>query len=264
MSSRKEPLLFSTARTGVAFEDCYFYHTMDIPEVGEVQGAWDLRKGVSAYLGHLDLAGKKVLEIGPASGFLTFEMERAGARVTAVEVPDEPGWDFVPFPAEVLEPLYGPRCEVMHQLKNSWWFNHHAFKSSAMLAYADVYALPLELGRYDIAVMGSVLLHTKAPLQIIEQCANHADTLIITDMLHPELEGSPVCRLVPSERNVRWDTWWEFSTDFLIQFLGVMGFRAEKNLHSQPHHGHDYPFFTLVARRVDKEPNWNAPSPIKD
>ncbi len=264
MPSRTELPLFEAARTGVSFEDCHFYHSMDIPGVGEVQGAWDLRKGANAYLGHLDLASKSVLEIGPASGFLTFAMERMGAQVTAVEVPDEPGWDFVPFPAAVLEPLQGPRREVMRRLKNSWWFSHSAFGSSARLAYADVYALPAELGRYDIAVMGSLLLHTRAPLQVIEQCARHADTLVITDMLHPDLEGSPVCRLIPSERDVRWDTWWAFSTDFLTQFLGVMGFGVEKSLHAQPHHGRDYPLFTLVARRLDVAPAWSAPSPVKD
>ena len=78
--------------------DCEFYHTMDIPRIGVVRGQWDLRGGVDAYLGGVNLAGKRVLEVGPASGFLTTEMEKRGADVVALEVTDDPGWDFVPFP----------------------------------------------------------------------------------------------------------------------------------------------------------------------
>ena len=76
----------------VKFEDCLFYHTVDIPGHGVVRGQWDLRRQVDTYLGGYRFAGKRVLEIGPASGFLTCEMGRRGADVVALEVPDDPGW----------------------------------------------------------------------------------------------------------------------------------------------------------------------------
>ena len=83
--------------------DCYFYHTMELPGHGVIEGRdWDLRGGVDEYLGKVDFAGQRVLEIGPASGFLTFEMEKRGAEVVSVEVTDEHGWDFVPYPAEKI------------------------------------------------------------------------------------------------------------------------------------------------------------------
>ena len=63
-----------------------FYHTMEIPGHGLVTGQWDLRDGVDDYLGKVAFAGQRVLEIGPASGFLTFEMEKRGAEVVSVEV----------------------------------------------------------------------------------------------------------------------------------------------------------------------------------
>jgi hypothetical protein len=53
----------------------------------------------------------------------------------------------------------------------------------------DAYALPDSLGTFDIALVGSLLLHTRAPLQILEQ------TIVVTDMFFPDLEGSPVCRI---------------------------------------------------------------------
>ena len=53
---------------------------MEIPGHGLVTGQWDLRGGVDDYLGKVAFAGQRVLEIGPASGFLTFEMEKRGAE----------------------------------------------------------------------------------------------------------------------------------------------------------------------------------------
>ncbi|NDZ14503.1 hypothetical protein C7T35_18165 [Variovorax sp. WS11] len=243
--------LLANPRLGLRLADCHFYHTMEVPGHGIVQGDWDLRNGLTEYLGGFDFAGKRALEIGPASGFLTFEMERRGAQVFSVEVQDDPGWDFVPYPSAVLEPLFGPRHQVMHRLKNSWWFNHAAYNSKAQLAYADAYNLPAAIDDFDVAVMGSLLLHTRAPLQIVEQCANRAKSLIITDLYFPELEGSPICRLVPNAENNRWDTWWEFSTDFLVHFLGAMGFKSAKvSTHTQPHLGRAYELFTIVATRA--------------
>jgi hypothetical protein len=90
---------------------------MDVPGVGEIPGSWDLRSGVDAYLGRLPFAGARVLEVGPASGFLTMEMEKRGASVIALEVKDDPGWDFVPFPAAVMAPIDEARRQHMARIK---------------------------------------------------------------------------------------------------------------------------------------------------
>src|SRR4029453_2700107 len=181
--------------------DCYFYHTMELPGYGVINGDWDLRHGVDDYLGNVTFAGKRVLEIGPASGFLAFEMEKRGAEVVSIEVTAEHAWDFVPYSAKRLEEVFGPRRIVMQQLKNSYWFSHAALQSKARVYYGDVYNLPTSHGQFDIAVMGSVLLHCRDPLRIVEQCGRIARTLIIVDMFHPDLEGAPVCRLAPTPQN---------------------------------------------------------------
>lgn len=116
-----------------------------------------IRKGIDQYLGEVAFSGQRVLEIGPASGFLTFEMENRGADVVSVEVTDDPGWDFVPSPACKLDEVLSSRRVVMQRLKNSYWFSRSAFRSKAKLHYGDVYRLPAALGKFDIAIMGSVL-----------------------------------------------------------------------------------------------------------
>ena len=59
--------------------DCIWYHSMTLPGFGEIAGQWDLRGEYGAYTGNVDMAGKSVLDIGTASGFLSFEAEAAGA-----------------------------------------------------------------------------------------------------------------------------------------------------------------------------------------
>jgi hypothetical protein len=41
--------------------DCYFYHTMELPGHGVMQGEWDLRRGVDEYLGNVGFAARRVL-----------------------------------------------------------------------------------------------------------------------------------------------------------------------------------------------------------
>ena len=230
--------------------DCYFYHTVELPGYGVITGDWDLRRGMDDYLGKVAFAGQRVLEIGPASGFVTFEMEKRGAEVVSVEVTAEHGWDFVPYPASKLEEVFGPRQIVMQRLKNSYWFSHAVQHSKARVYYGDVYDLPSSLGKFDIAVMASVLLHCRDPLRIVEQCGGKATSLIITDMFYPDLEGAPICRLAPTSQNFLWHTWWHFSTQFLTQFLAVMGFKTSETLtHQQYHRGRAHTLFTIVGRR---------------
>jgi SAM-dependent methyltransferase len=238
----------------VKFEDCDFYHTVEIPDRGVVRGKFDLRQHVDEYLGGYRFAGKRVLEIGPASGFLTFEMERRGADVVALEVPDDPGWDFVPYPLDVLQPIFGPRRQHMTRIKNSFWFLHHLNGSKARLCYGDSCRIPNAFGNFDVAVMAAVLLHCERPVQVIAECAKRADTLIVTELYSPKLEGYPVCSLVPGLTNKVWDTWWHFSTDFFRQYFAVLGFRHTSiQRHTQFYEvsGKSVPFFTAIGSKSD-------------
>jgi hypothetical protein len=59
---------------------CFFYHTMDLPGVGVVHGEWDLRDSFDEYIGGgVGVRGKRVLDVGAASGFVTFSLEQRGA-----------------------------------------------------------------------------------------------------------------------------------------------------------------------------------------
>lgn len=234
--------------------DCYFYHAMEIPGHGPVSGDWDLRGGEDDYLGHVSLAGRRVLEIGPASGFLTFHMEARGADVVAVELAPENDWDIVPLAHLDLDRIRAERRVIMERLRNGFWFAHERLASKARVHYGSAYKLPSALGRFDLAVMGAVLLHTRDPLRVVQQCAGVADSLIVTDLRFPELDGAPVAQFLPSSETDHWHTWWQLSPDLIVRFLDAIGFDdIAVSFHDQRFvaHGDEIrlPMFTVAARR---------------
>jgi O-methyltransferase len=244
---------YARPRLVEAIDDCYFYHTMDIPGHGTVTGAWDLRGATDEYLGGVCLDGRRVLEIGPASGFLTFHIERCGGSVVAVDLPAGGHWDMVPH--EGLDDGASDHWQdLIRQMQNGFWFAHRKHGSTAKVHYGNANALPPTLGRFDVAVMASVLLHVKDPLGVIEQCARLSDRIVITDLHFPELDGQPVQRLHPTREVPQWDTWWRFSPDLFVQFLEVIGFGpATLTFHEQTHisDGVEYPMpmMTITAAR---------------
>jgi len=54
--------------------------------------------------------------------------------------------------------------------------------------------------------MASVLLHTRSPLAIIEECGQAGENARNRRTPVPDIEGSPVCRLNPTRENKEWDT----------------------------------------------------------
>ena len=95
VAAPRKASVYAEPRTVTDLEECYFYHSMEIPGYGLVEGPWDLRGGVDDYLGGVDLRDKRVLEIGTASGFLCFTMEGRGAEVVASDLSDDHSWDVI-------------------------------------------------------------------------------------------------------------------------------------------------------------------------
>jgi len=241
--------LYAAPRGGVRLEDCDFYHCVDLPGIGEVVGMWDLRGHEDEYLGYADLAGRRVLEIGPASGFLTLALERAGATVVAVDTAPDAPWDFVPQAGLDMATITQQRRRHMERIRNSWWLVHERCRLQAQVHYGNGAVLPDGLGRFDVAVLAAVLLHCRNPLVVLENAAQRADTLVVTDLVSPDLAG-PVCRLVPSRENAIWDTWWALTPEIVDRYLQVLGFGAATvTYHTQELNGIPHPLFTLVSSR---------------
>src|SRR2546423_3739919 len=251
----KAASLFADPRLVNSLDDCLFYHTMDIPGYGRVPGFWDLRGRESQYLGEVAFENKRVLEIGPASGHLSFFMERQGAEIVSIETATDHPWDFYwdireNAPAN-LAPTLKKFVKINEQLKNSYWLAHRAFSSNAKVHYGDAGAIPAELGTFDISTLACVLLHNKNPLRILESCARLTrETLIIVEPFREmQLSQSPLEFLPTSDQNC-WDTWWAFSPAFFVSTLRTMGFRQSKvTFHRQVCFDVLEDLFSVVASR---------------
>ena len=103
---------------------------MDLPGHGLVEGHWDLRSNVDSYLGRQALRGKSVLDVGCASGFLSFEMEKRGARVTSFDADHAGRYHHLPFRDQDFMGDHDAWLEQNNQwltrLHNSYWFAHRA------------------------------------------------------------------------------------------------------------------------------------------
>jgi len=129
---------------------------MDLPGFGVIQGQWDCDPGLMTTSGGSIFGTSACWRSARQADLSHFEMERrGGGRYSRFEVTDEPGWDFVPFPRDVLAPHMTSRRQHMHALKNSWWFAREQYGASAKMCYGDVYNLPDEIGEFDIAIMGA-------------------------------------------------------------------------------------------------------------
>jgi hypothetical protein len=248
----------------------HFYHVTDLPDGRTTSGMWDLRggaagDGVDAYLGNVDLGAKRVLEIGPASGFLTVEMEKRGADVTAIEIPDEDNWDFVPYPAHVMAGVRAERLKTARVMKEAFRFTKCAFNLKADVVYAHATRIPHELGMFDVAVLAAVLLHTRHPLDVLIECGKRANTIIVTEPLYQSIEGiGAVACLHPTVENKDWGTWWHFSTSYFTQFLGVLGYnKSNVTYHEQTDvsAGRRSKLFTVVASRTGSVHGYAAAEP---
>ncbi len=243
-------------------EDCDFYHSFSLPS-GEVMGQWDLRAQTAAYLGHVDFAGRSVLEVGPASGFLSFYMEHAGATVTCLEPPMSHLWDVIPFEGFDLAAWRRDFARQIERVRNSFWYVHREFNSSVRMIEVDPYKIPEAIGRFDIGVLAAVLLHCRRPFDLLESVALRTrKTVVVTEVYNASLGEQAACAFLPHRGVEQVHTWWHFTPQFFISALGLLGFtEARVIFHSQPQPaegGREVVLFTVVCERPARQDSIDA------
>ncbi len=247
-------------------EDCCFYHTIDLPGHGTVEGPWDIRAGVDDYLGHVDLRGRSVLELGPASGFMTFQMEARGASVVCYDLSPGQDWDVIPYAGRDASIEMAEMRREIGRINNSFWLSHRLLGSRARMVHGHAYDLPADLGTFDVCLLGSILLHLRDPFLAMQRAlALTRETAIVTDMLPrsdflprglrrllPGILRQPVTGFAPDPVSQRpTDTWWKLHPEIVQRYLGVLGFgETVVTFHRQTFRGRRLRLFTVVGRRT--------------
>jgi SAM-dependent methyltransferase len=263
-------------------DDYYFYHTIDLPGLGEMKGEWDLRAFADDYIGHVDLRDKRVLEVGAANGFLSFYMEKKGASVISYDLSPDLDWDMVPYAHKDGAAWSPMRKNHLRKLNNAYHLSHSLLNSKAQLVHGTVYAIPESVGLVDVSTFGSILLHVRDPFLALQQAARITrETIVITEILdnnrqkiinslfswlststvrkirHKLLGPSMIFRPITSIGHPE-ETWWHLTPELLEQFLAVLGFGDIKiSYHKQffAEHNATKLMYTLVANRtVPRQP----------
>jgi tRNA (mo5U34)-methyltransferase len=196
-----------------------WYHSIELPNGNVIEGVQTLaqqRRRLRQFPIAEDLRGKRVLDIGAWDGWFSFEMEKRGASVVAVDA---------------------VRNEKLLQARD-------LLGSKIEYHIADVYDLrPVDLGVFDIVLFLGVLYHLKHPMLALERvCALSSElvcveSLVVNDGYRPD--AVPVMEFYETtELGGQFDNWVGPNLACLLSMCRAAGFarvRSEGMLDDRAH-----------------------------
>ena len=219
--------MLAEAHADLSIDDCYFYHTMEFSDGQVCEGSWDLRGGEREYLGYIDFTGQTVLELGPATGYLSFFMERMGAQVVCFDLAKGMTHEVLPLPGLDIAREEKNGIDFVYKTQNSWWYGHRKSKSNSRAVYGDIYRLPGDLGRFDISIFGCILLHLSNPFAVLRKIAAITEkAVIITDLIQrtPFNLDTSFLDFNPGGQQKNPVNWWGVSPGAVLKMLRMLGF----------------------------------------
>jgi hypothetical protein len=117
--------------------------------------------------------------------------------------------------------------------------------------------LSRDIGEFDVAVFGSLLLHLRDPFLALQRVSDlGCRTLVVSEVCREPRIGlpwhrQPTLRFLPdAARRAPDETWWAFTPELLRSFLQVLGYeRVEHSYNYQVVNGVRMRVMTVVGRR---------------
>jgi tRNA (mo5U34)-methyltransferase len=196
-----------------------WYHSFELPDGTFIDGVNPLsvlRQRYARFRIPQDLHGKRVLDIGAWDGWFSFEAERHGAAVTAIDC-----------------------VEVEHFLEL-----HRKLCSHVDYRILDVFELPeAGLGSFDIVFFVGVLYHLKRPLLALEiVCSLTTDIAIVESFVTDGATWQEHADDIPTmefyegtELANQFDNWVGPSVSCLLAMCRAAGFARVELLHTEPY-----------------------------
>jgi len=201
-----------------------WYHTIDLGNGRITNGIYDHRPVLKHYGFPNNLEGKRVLDVGPADGFFSFQFEKMGAKeVVAIDAYENPHF------IEAKDVL---RSKVDYRI-------------------IDVYDLnPKDLGYFDMIFCGTVLTHLSDPFRALSNIRNVMSKdgvfFLAAVVFKPKwylypfelILNQSIAELVPGRQSLgRVSSYWVPSPACLREMLYKTGFNNIKKIGSFILHG---------------------------
>ena len=180
------------------------YHSLELPDGTVLEGLMKLdhqKKRLARFPLPANLPGKRVLDIGCWDGWFSFEMERRGAEVMAIDI------------------IEREKFRMAHKLWNS----------KIDFRVLDIDELtPATAGRFDIILFFGVLYHLRHPLLSLERVCQLTrdmalvESFVIDDRLEP---GRAILEFYETnELQGQMDNWYGPNTACLLALCRAAGF----------------------------------------
>jgi tRNA (mo5U34)-methyltransferase len=182
-----------------------WYHSLELPDGSVIPGLQtiqQLRNRLAQFPIPEDLRGRRVLDIGAWDGWFSFEMEKRGAEVMALDSAEHTRF-------KVARELLGSKVEYR---------------------IGDICRIsPRDIGRFDIVLFFGVLYHVKHPLLALETvCDLSTDLAFIESYVSDDgtnLAAPPVMEFYETtELRGQFDNWVGPNTSCLLAFCRTAGF----------------------------------------
>jgi tRNA (mo5U34)-methyltransferase len=186
-----------------------WWHSFELPDGTRIDGVVEvgvLEQRIAQFPIPNDLHGQRVLDIGAWDGWYSFEMERRGAEVVAID-----NWD-------------NPRFREIHA----------RLGSRVEYLQLDMYDLtPERVGRFDIVLFMGVLYHLKHPLLALERvCALTTGLAAVESFVlqekhrpHEDVGKRPIMEFYETDEfGGQTDNWVGPSLPCLLAFCRTAGF----------------------------------------
>jgi SAM-dependent methyltransferase len=206
---------------------------MEFPDGAAVRGSWSI-PDFPAYIGQYDVAGKTLLDVGTATGYIAFNAEKAGAQVTGLEAASAREFRHVPFAnALSYQNVAASRAiweeKNLKPVKNSWWRCWHEYGSKARCVYepiADLYEWDDTV--FDIVVAGAIVEHLSDPVFSIGAWCKVAREAVIIPFT--DVADSDALAMVPmtawTDQALDYE-WWSLTRGLYNRIFDNCGFDVD-------------------------------------
>ena len=182
-----------------------WYHSIELPSGDVIEGIQtlpQLRQRIAQFPLPENLTGKRVLDIGAWDGWFSFEMERRGARVLAID----------------------------NARRTRFLKARELLNSRVEYRIADICrSAARDLGRFDIVLFFGVLYHLKHPMLALERVCDLATDLALVESYVTDdgsrLDGPPVMEFYETTEFLgQFDNWVGPNTSCLLAMCRTAGF----------------------------------------